>query len=439
MTEQTPPSAPQRRVDPSAPKRRVAIACQGGGSHTAFTAGALARFLEEDVLADHEIVGLSGTSGGAICAMLAWSGLLHGDPRLGIERLQGFWRANSAQTMTARWLNSLVLWGGLAAEMVALPAFSPYTSGAAGWSSNELRRIIDQTVDVAAEQRHALTQDAAPLLLLGAVDVVAGAFKAFDSTKGEISTEALLASAAIPNIFRSVRVGSGLYWDGLFSQNPPVTALRQCDPDEIWIIQVNPTAIDSEPRTVTDITVRRNELAGNLSLNQELAFLETVERWLENGTLDAGTSRRLTVRIMERRRTDASRQWGYVSKLNRDPEFIAELVALGREQATDQIESMVFERAWDSGDVESLMALIGPDALVSSDHPRALLAPTRDRDTIRAYLGDLGLNIEASRARLTHNMVGWDLRRTGDADFAARALAAFDDAGRARRLIITTP
>ena len=49
-------------------RKRVAIACQGG-SHTAFTAGALKRLLADD---RYEVVALSGTSGGAICAFLAW-------------------------------------------------------------------------------------------------------------------------------------------------------------------------------------------------------------------------------------------------------------------------------------------------------------------------------------------------------------------------------
>jgi NTE family protein len=50
--------------------KRVAIACQGGGSHSAFTAGALERLLAEE-RERYEIVALSGTSGGAICALLA--------------------------------------------------------------------------------------------------------------------------------------------------------------------------------------------------------------------------------------------------------------------------------------------------------------------------------------------------------------------------------
>ncbi len=48
-------------------KQKIAIACQGGGSHTAFTAGVLKKLLEKGVHQTYDFVGLSGTSGGAIC------------------------------------------------------------------------------------------------------------------------------------------------------------------------------------------------------------------------------------------------------------------------------------------------------------------------------------------------------------------------------------
>ena len=60
-------------------KVKVAIACQGGGAQTAFTAGALAYLLDQSTKQKQdglphqfEIVALSGTSGGAVCASLAW-------------------------------------------------------------------------------------------------------------------------------------------------------------------------------------------------------------------------------------------------------------------------------------------------------------------------------------------------------------------------------
>ncbi|HXE55867.1 MAG TPA: patatin-like phospholipase family protein [Tepidisphaeraceae bacterium] len=73
--------------------RKVAIACQGGGSQTAFTAGVLRALFENGATREYEVVSLSGTSGGAICAALAWYGLLTqaaGDPTPIPERLLAF-------------------------------------------------------------------------------------------------------------------------------------------------------------------------------------------------------------------------------------------------------------------------------------------------------------------------------------------------------------
>jgi NTE family protein len=54
----------------------VAIACQGGGSHAAFTAGVLSALLGPEHRERYRLAGLSGTSGGAMCAALAWAGLI---------------------------------------------------------------------------------------------------------------------------------------------------------------------------------------------------------------------------------------------------------------------------------------------------------------------------------------------------------------------------
>src|SRR5690348_512957 len=75
-------------------KTKIAIACQGGGSQTAFTAGVLSSFFENKIHLKKQIVGLSGTSGGAVCASLAWFGLLkaaQGDTTPVQKRLIGFW------------------------------------------------------------------------------------------------------------------------------------------------------------------------------------------------------------------------------------------------------------------------------------------------------------------------------------------------------------
>ena len=58
-------------MDARGDSKRVSDSVPGGGSHTAFTAGALKRLLGAEELKGHEVVGLSGTSGGAVCALLA--------------------------------------------------------------------------------------------------------------------------------------------------------------------------------------------------------------------------------------------------------------------------------------------------------------------------------------------------------------------------------
>jgi NTE family protein len=81
--------------------KRVAIACQGGGSQCAFVAGALKALLEQGVQREIEIVGLSGTSGGALTAAMAWQALLkqeHGDPAPPGDAIVALWKDLTAQT-----------------------------------------------------------------------------------------------------------------------------------------------------------------------------------------------------------------------------------------------------------------------------------------------------------------------------------------------------
>ena len=84
-------------ADSPGAKPRVAIACQGGGSHTAFTAGVLKRLLPA-IGSTHDVVAISGTSGGAVCALLAWYALCEGDAPEAGRLLDDYWAENSATT-----------------------------------------------------------------------------------------------------------------------------------------------------------------------------------------------------------------------------------------------------------------------------------------------------------------------------------------------------
>jgi NTE family protein len=301
--------------------RTVAIACQGGGSHTAFTGGVLQRLLADG---NHRIVGLSGTSGGAVCALLAWYGLLTGGAAEAGRLLERFWEANAATTLSGRAANAWLVGLARLEGRVALPTVSPYAyPNVAGPAFTDLlTRHVD--VDRLARLQESPQEDQ-PLLLVGAVDVLSGDVKAFSSRRQEITVNAVLASAAVPLLFRAVEERGRYYWDGLFSQNPPVRQLPDAGPEEIWVIRINPRARATEPKTVGDIADRRNELAGNLSLEQELHLIRKVNEWADR----LGDP----YRRIEIREIDLDLDLDLPSKLDRRPAFIRRLFDAGREQA----------------------------------------------------------------------------------------------------------
>ncbi len=300
--------------------KRIAIACQGGGSHTAFTAGVLRRLLGDDL----PVVALSGASGGAICALLAWYGLIRNDRALSIKLLQDFWDDNAANTPWDWLLNNAVVNATRLRGRVALPEVSPYDLPNIG--QTQFQALLERHVDF-GNIGEFLTPDS-PRLYVGAVEILSGAFTVFRDA--EVTVEAIMASAAIPNLFRAVTVPGqpGLYWDGLFSQNPPLKNLAEAKPDEIWIIRINPEKVAQEPRSVETILDRRNELSGNLSLEQEKRFIRKINALLESGALQDEH-----LKMIELREICLDLDLDYASKLDREPNFLSGLMALGYQKA----------------------------------------------------------------------------------------------------------
>jgi NTE family protein len=342
---------------------RIAIACQGGGSHTAFTAGALKPLLAHEERAGYKICALSGTSGGAICAALAWYGLIklaQGDwtREQAINQLEAFWRDNAAQSLWEQ------LWNDWTVSLVSLhsqgrlPDFksSPYTPQAEFMTEFikqlaprkeffDRRLLLGKYLNLDEITQPVLE----PRLLLGAVAVLAGTFKAFDSKAAEISIDAILASTTLPTLFKAIRIGDDVYWDGLFSQNPPVRQLvsgvdRALKPDEIWVIRINRQRLAAEPTSVEEIEDRRNALAGNLSLNHELDVITRISELLRDGQLKSDKFKPVDIRWIEIS-DDIKLRLGYVTKLNRDPSFLSALIADGEAQAEAFLASWSAERA----------------------------------------------------------------------------------------------
>jgi NTE family protein len=114
--------------------------------------------------------------------------------------------------------------------------------------------------------------------------------------------EGVAASGTLPEVLPAQRIEdlvfpscepgktyrrNGYYWDGLYSQNPPVRELldardKEKKPDEIWVVRINPQQYYPENPNVElrDIRDRVNTLSGNVSLNQELDHILTMNRWI---------------------------------------------------------------------------------------------------------------------------------------------------------------
>jgi NTE family protein len=301
-------------------KPRVAIACQGGGSHAAFTAGVLTRLLAPDSLERFELAALSGTSGGAMCAALAWAGLIAGGAEDARRRLAGFWSDLEAKEPVDAAMNFWSVWfSRLPAMLEASPyAFEPLAEDA-------LRGLLKKHLQL--EGLPAI-RPSTPELLIGATNIQSGERTVFDGRT--LSYDELMASAAVPPLFRAVKAGDALYWDGLFSTNPPVREFTDLPdvPDEIWVVQINPQRRKEEPTSAHDIVDRRNELAGNLSLAQELYFIDRINGLRAKHEALRAKYKHIAIRVVE-----LDRNLDYSSKLDRSPDFIRELIEHGKRRA----------------------------------------------------------------------------------------------------------
>jgi NTE family protein len=278
-------------------KTKIAIACQGGGSQTAFTAGALKALCEARIADEFEIVSMSGTSGGAVCAVLLWHALERG-AHPPWQQLMDFWQDNSAQGWAETAFNKLVVESVRMINSGLLPTFQQSPSSAASRSLMQFatmglrenftsfQALLEAHVDF-AEIASWGPRAKRPILMVGAANVTTGMLTKFISNREPIRVEHVLASCAVPTIFPAVQIGEDVFWDGLFSDNPPVQELIRPSsvgaenvPEEIWLIKINPTRRETVPVRIDDIIDRRNQLEGNISLFQQLRHIETLNDML---------------------------------------------------------------------------------------------------------------------------------------------------------------
>jgi NTE family protein len=135
---------------------------------------------------DYEVVALSGTSGGAICALLTWYGLSTNDTNRVVDLLDSFWRDNSASSLQDQLLNDWLLWTNRFFENTGgAPTLSPCYFPSQG--QDLLRMMLEKHVDF--QRANELVGESSPMLLVGAANVLSGEFKAFSSRRDRINAK----------------------------------------------------------------------------------------------------------------------------------------------------------------------------------------------------------------------------------------------------------
>lgn len=146
--------------------------------------------------------------------------------------------------------------------------------------------------------------------------------------------DCVTSSAAIPTVMRGVDIDGAAHWDGLFSCNPPLYYLpdihedSESCPQEIWIVRVNPMEISDRPDTPREIIDRRNELAGNLSMLQEIHSIRAM-----NGAIKGDRFYRPVAFGFIDMIEEYAEKLDYPTKLDRRLEYVEELFGHGWKQA----------------------------------------------------------------------------------------------------------
>jgi NTE family protein len=316
------------------PVKKISVALQGGGAHGAFTWGVLDYLLEDGRV---EIEGLSGTSAGALNAVMVADGLARGGPPAARTRLAEFWRAVSIDGSLPLVQRKIMeqLFSAASSEGSPMQAwfdawarsFSPYDFNPL--NINPLGDLLARFVDFEAVRRYE------PLVLyICATNVVTGRPRIFPRDK--ISADVVMASACLPALFHAVTIDGVPYWDGGYIGNPVIFPLfRGTKGEDVLIVQINPVERRDVPTSVHDIADRVTEITFNASLLAEYRAIDFVARLIDQGRLQRGTGPGQYRRINAHRITldDGTKNFGADSKYDTDYDFFRMLHARGRDAA----------------------------------------------------------------------------------------------------------
>jgi len=311
-------------------KKRINLALQGGGAHGAFTWGVLDELLNDERI---EIEGMSGTSAGAVNAVMVADGLIRGGREEARKRLADFWRAASRDGDMSK-LNRAIADRLFSLIPIAVTPFQPFIDAMSRTLSpydlnplniNPLRDLIVRFVDFEAVRKSGIP------LFIAATNVNTGRLRVFPCDR--IDADAVMASAALPFVFRAVEIEGVPYWDGGYTANPPIFPFfHTTTSEDVLVVQINPVLRPGTPHSSQEIMNRVNEITFNASLVAEYRAIEFVQRLIDEGSLKRGTGpgeyRRINVHRVDLgfigRKLTAS------SRLNTDFDFFEMLHRAGQ-------------------------------------------------------------------------------------------------------------
>ncbi len=310
-------------------RKRVNLALQGGGSHGAFTWGALDAILEDERL---EISGVSGASAGAMNAVVLAAGLQDNDRDGARRKLHEFWLSVSAEgslpaserPLFDAWLGA---WKGAFTPQGWMDAISQMSTPYAfnPLNINPLRDHLAAVVDF-----ELLRRGGEPKLFIAATNVRTGQGEIF--RREVLTADHVMASACLPRLFQAVEISGVPYWDGGFSGNPPLWPLfYETDCQDTIIIQINPIERSELPESAEEISDRMNEITFNAGLLAELRAADFVARLIKRGALkDPAYRHELLHRIGGDGKLES---FGAATKLDVSWSFLQSLRDLGRASA----------------------------------------------------------------------------------------------------------
>lgn len=315
----------------SKPPKMVNVALQGGGSHGAFTWGVLDRLLEDGRIG---IEAISGTSAGAMNAVVLADGFMKGGPDGARQALGDFWEAVSRQAakgpiqrsplavLTGDWsldTSPGYVWFDHLTRLVSPYMLNPL-------NHNPLKDLLEAQINF-----DRVTACNKIKLFISATNVHTGHVKVF--TCGEITPDVVMASACLPFLFHAVEIDGVPYWDGGYQGNPVLFPFFDaCASSDVVLVQINPIERKTTPQTAREILDRVNEITFNSSLLKEFRAIEFVARLIDEGKLDPSEYRQVLMH-----RIDAEEEMlklSASSKANAEWTFLSHLHGIGRDAAS---------------------------------------------------------------------------------------------------------